>query len=583
MESGGMSTMDSELSIGDIVCDLEEFNVTIHDTYDDEDSELVGMAGKLLDSLSRINNGTGCYNSINVDAKIKIIGSITNYKIIMTPDTGLLLRCTGCCTKKKRQKKHNQKCALTMVQLIEAIFLTQVYDVKFKCDTSIRECHLSEKFADTLRQVSSTTSIFEIKNTLESKASSKEKLAILFSRLEIHKSEFLSAKSGERSNSATPTRFRNVQVALASNPSSSAAYVSYKKANRMLHDVASFGTSLLLFKIDEQLKEIEGYIKLLQKCRTQEINEFDLLEVDSFTHNLISEKVLMQVKADSENIDGEVHGRLVGAAFEWSELKSRVSSHGFLSSYFGSADDEIENLFSSTSFMSTPGIGSNIVPKAQQSSSEQNKKGNVSEFFNSIKLPHNTKTVQDNNEPPIYNLQTKTPVDAKPVPKRNPITAVSTKKYSSEDYLPPRTTHRTATSLEPTPSQSTPSIPLEESTNESFTLDVIDFENSAAMSSSALLSDDSSSSNVSAKSFSTARKSKPKGGSNNGKTNSIFSSKFNTKINEMSGSISRTASKASAKVAETKEKVSEKVSSSAPRRILKNSYTSLKNKSGDGL
>mmetsp|Transcript_14681 Transcript_14681/g.24367 ORF Transcript_14681/g.24367 Transcript_14681/m.24367 type:complete len:599 (+) Transcript_14681:110-1906(+) len=598
-----MPALDSELSIGDIVCDLEEFNEAINDTFDEEDSDLFSMSKKLWNSLCQINNGGGCYNSVHIDAKIKIISSITNYKVIMTPDTGLMIRCYGCCSKKKRQKKHNQKCALTTVQLIEAIYLIQAYDINFKCLNLIKECHQSQKFADALRQISSTTSIFEIKNTLESKSTAKEKLSVLFSRLEIHKSEFLTGKNGERTSSATPTRFRNIQVALQSNPSSSAAYVSYKKANKMLYDVASFGTSLLLFKIDEKLKVIEECIKELQKYRTQQIKEFDLLEVDSFTHNLISEKVLFQVKSDSERFDGDVHGRLVGAAFEWSELKSRVSSGSFLSSYFGSADDDIENLFSTSTFMSSSGSGSNVSPKSNLANNHnKEKKGtqHVSEFFNNIKLPHNKKPNKDDgeggkrgliandDEPPIYNLQTKAPVETTSAPKRKAITSTSMKKYSSEDYLPPPKAplQKMATSFEVEPPHTSP-LPLKDSVNESFSLDVIDFEDAPSNPmSSGLLSDESSSSNTSSRSFSSARKVKHMGGTggvnSNGQNKSIFSSKFNSKINEMSGSISRTASKASAKVAETKEKVSEKVSSSAPRRMLKNSYTSLKNKS-DGF
>lgn len=577
-----MPALDAELSIGEICTDLLEFNETIGDTYDEQDMELVDMAKKLLDSLNLINNNTQCFNSINIEAKIKIISSITNYKVIMTPNTGLMSNCFNCCSKKKRQKKHDAKCALTTVQLIESIYLSQVHDINFKCITITKDCHQCQKFADTLRQVSSTTSIFEIKNTMESKSSSKEKLSVLLSRLEIHKMEFLSAKSGvERSTITSPTRFRNVQAALAANPSSSSAYVSYKKANKMLYDIASFGTSLLVFKIDEQLKAIEGYIKALQVIRAAETHELDLLEVNSFTYNLIEERVLLQTKEDSEHIDGVIHAKLVGAAFEWSELKARVSSDSFLSTYFGSADDDIENLFASVSFMSKP-VGSNINPKTKTTIQKGNGTSkNVSEFFNNIKLPNNKKTHEiSNDEPPVYNLKTQQPIqqqrDAASKRKAMTITPTSTKQYSSQDYLPPKTaTKKTATSFDVL--SSPPLSPhLNNPSTESITLDVIDFEDvpSGASSSAAyLLSSDSSSDSMS-------------GHGRNGnsiKSNSMFKSKLNSKLNQMSGSISRTASKASAKVSETKEKVSEKVSSSAPRRILKNSYTSLKNKSDGGL
>ena len=573
-----MPALDAELSIGEIVSDLVEFNDALGDTYDEEDIELVDMAKKLLDSLNMINNTTQCFNSINIEAKIKIISSITNYKVIMTPNTGLMLNCCSCFSKKKRQKKHDAKCALTTVQLIEAMYLSQAYDIKYKCDIIIKDCHQSQKFADILRQISSTTSIFEIKNTLESKSSSKEKLSVLLSRIEIYKAEFLSDKSGvERTSITSPTRFRNVQSALAANPSSSSAYVSYKKANKMLYDVASFGTSLLLFKIDEQFKNIEKYIKALQIIHAAEMHELDLLEVNSFTFNLIEERVLLQTKEDSERIDEVIHAKLVGAAFEWSELKARVSSDSFLSTYFGSADDDIENLFSSVSFISKP-VGSNINPKTKTAQKESTvPKGtqkNVSDFFHNIKLPNNKKSHEPlDKDPPIYNLKTQQPIGHQHATKRTAITSTSTKQYSSQDYLPlstPKTSKSTATAFEVS-SSSPPSRPLKETSTESFSLDVIDFEDVpiGSASSGAYLLSDSSSDSISGH-----------GSNRNGnKTNSMFKSKLNSKLNQMSGSISRTASKASAKVSETKEKVSEKVSSSAPRRILKNSYTSLKNKS----
>jgi hypothetical protein len=592
-----MSVLDSELSIGEIVSDLEEFNLALGDNYDEEDTELVDMAKKLLENLIKINDNTSCFHSINVEAKIKIIGSITKYKVIMTPNTGLMFTCTSCCSKKKRQKKHDTMCALTTVHLIEAMYLAQVYDVKYKCDSIIKECHDSQKFADILRQVSSTTSIFEIKNTMESKSLSKEKLSVLLSRLETYKEEFLSAKSGESTSAkATPTRFRNVKVSLASNPSSSSSYVSYKKANKMLYDTASFGTSLLLFKIDEKLKTIEGLMKTLQEIRAAEVTELDLLEVNSFTYNLIDEQVLMQTKGDSEQIDGVIHAKLVGASFEWSELKARVSSDSFLSTYFGSADDDIENLFSSVSFMSTPvGIGSNIVPKSTSLHKDIIKKGtskNVSDFFNNIKLPHNKKPHQDSSddEPPIYNLKTQKPIDTKPLENNSKLASLKkaasgAKQYSSGDSLSPKTSHnkKLATTFEPSSSPPPAANLPQPPPAESFTLDVIDFEEVPTTSSAALLSDSSSDSALPT-SFSTARKAnhnrtRSNNHNSNNKTNSIFSTKFNSKLNQMSGSISRTASKASAKVSETKEKVSEKVSKSAPQRILKNSYTSLKNKS----
>jgi hypothetical protein len=559
-----------ELSLSDIINDFEEFNSAIDDV-DEQDSDMAGMATKLLLNLGTINNT--CYSSFDTEAKIKIITCITNFKVIMTPNTGLMFRCSNCCAKRKRQKKHDQKCALTTVQLIESVYLVQAYAVKSKCAAMIQECMHSKKFADTLRQISSTTSIFEIKNTLESKASSKEKLSILMSRIELYKEEFLSARSDETrsgvSASATPTRFRNIRVALASNPNTSTSYGSYKKANKMLYDVASFGASLLLFKIDEQLKTLDEYMKILQKARTEEISELDSFELSAFTCNLIDESVLVQTKEYSENIDGDIHGKLVEAASEWSQLKLRVSSESFLSTFFGSADDDIESLFSSVSFMSPSTPSSNINPRTKSCDKEsdvtKNTSKNVTEFFNNIKLPHNKKP-RDHPEPPIYNLYTKQPIGTST--NNKPI-----KKYSSEDYLP--LSIITQPSSPPSPPPPLSSIEEPQELSPSLSLEVIDFEDSPT---GGLLRDTRTSSSSGSGSNSNSSGTS----TSNGKINSKFSSKFNSKINQMSGSISRTASKASAIASETKGKVSEKVATSAPRRILKNSYSSLKNKS-DGM
>ena len=583
-----MKSLDAELTIDDIVNDVEEFHRALGDDYDEHDTDLVDMGKKLQVCLSGIRRGktSSSYASMDIDTKIKVITCITNYKLIMTPSSDFF----SCCSKKKRQLQHEKRSALNSLQLIESIFLIQAHDVGYKCDLIVKECHYSQKFADILRQISSTTSIFEIKNSIDSKSQAKEKLSVLLSRLEIYKEEFLSSKGNENSTmESTPTRFRNIQVALATHPSSSTSYVSYKKANKMLHDVATLGTSLLLFKIDEKLKEIEDYIKLLKNIRLTEVSELDMLEVNGFTYSLIEENEILKMKRDSERMDDSIHGKLVGASFEWSELKERVSSSSFLSAYFGSADDDIENLFSSASFMST-NVGSNVIPKSKtvEGKNDNTKSSkNVSDFFNNIKLPHNKKPqTMHAEEPPIYNLKTQQPVDDsydKPKrliskkAKRNALSPGIKMENNNVDGIPQRISKKTATAFE---SPLTMSHQAVESS--ALSLDVIDFEDGLAMSSSsALLSD--SSSDSSRKSFSTALKSRRNnrqlGDQNNSKTKTIFSSNFNAKLNQMSGSISRTASKASAKVSETKEKMSDKVSSSAPSRMLKNSYTSLKNKS----
>jgi trimeric autotransporter adhesin len=133
---------------------------------------------------------------------------------------------------------------------------------------------------------------------------------------------------------------------------------AYRQVNHSLHDLCQFGSKLLLFKCEMKSNELTSLLSLAQLAQQTQQTSFLTLET-SYPSLVISKfsPHFLIIKESLELIHHNLSTSLVELSHRWSLLRTTVASPTFLSSYFGSGDEDLDEMFpisiSSTSSSST--------------------------------------------------------------------------------------------------------------------------------------------------------------------------------------------------------------------------------------
>eukprot|EP00602_Paraphysomonas_sp_CaronLab_P003128 CAMPEP_0185038898 /NCGR_PEP_ID=MMETSP1103-20130426/35147_1 /TAXON_ID=36769 /ORGANISM="Paraphysomonas bandaiensis, Strain Caron Lab Isolate" /LENGTH=409 /DNA_ID=CAMNT_0027577551 /DNA_START=498 /DNA_END=1727 /DNA_ORIENTATION=+ len=252
--------------------------------------------------------------------------------------------CFQCCQSKRKGAKYELKCMLAQGRLVEAIFIVRCASITYQCSRHILEVKDVSRFADVISAVSENTAIFCMKDTLEGRTLTRDLLYKLLTQMEEFKLEFMgSGGQSQYGIEETPKRFRDIKTCLEIPPEASTAIRSYREANRLLHDSASLGCRLLVFKIEERLKETQNLVTLLKVARQDELRDFDTTEGMYGSTSDISSAFTV-VKEKSSEYDHMTHTQIIEITSLWSDLKVRVTDSTFLAVYFGSADEHLDEI-----------------------------------------------------------------------------------------------------------------------------------------------------------------------------------------------------------------------------------------------
>jgi hypothetical protein len=385
------------------------------------ESRIISLASLLSYRLREYENTTVSLSELDSNLSQKLSSLLKEYFSIMKHKKSYLSSCFKylCCfcssqNSSKSNLSKEETFAIMESQFIEVIYFLRIQILQQNLQELINNYQYAHNFSTTLSEISSSTAFFTFSDhfTIEEKYLCREKLRKLFYSLNEYKTEFIHQpnkmnkyRSGYTTtplttntkyqsgytttppttntthytridgrtsvvekDEDTPKRFHDIQIILQASHDQQNLKKAYRQVNRSLHNLCQLGIKLLLYKIDIKINDVTNLLALLHTIETDQQKAFHTLEI-SYSSKLIS-KFSSNFSLIQESMTLSHHNlttSLVELSHRWSLLRANVTSPTFLSSYFGSGDEDLDEMFPSSSASTS----SSIRPKMNSSSTSQ--------------------------------------------------------------------------------------------------------------------------------------------------------------------------------------------------------------------
>jgi hypothetical protein len=268
----------------------------------------------------------------------------------------------------------DEQYALMETNLLEGIFLLRLHLLDSQFTQLSSDYQYAQQFSQILSETSSSTAFFTLphQDTLQDKYFCREKLRKLFYSLNEYRGEFIVTRLGRVEES--PKRFRDIQEALQESHEKPEMKREYRRVNHLLHDLCLLGTKLLVFKCEEKGGKVSDLMCLAREIESDE--KMAVAVLDGSYSTVVMSRVSSRRDVMRETIESSqqrLYVSLVELSHRWSSLRANITAPTFLSAYFGSGDEDLDELFphQAASSSKTPGAGTGPVGASASSSSDQ--------------------------------------------------------------------------------------------------------------------------------------------------------------------------------------------------------------------